>query len=167
MGYVDDYCGGYENLAMHGYDMQAAYESQIPGNDEGFETQIFVISSYGAGGFGGSSFEASDSDNKSDTSAEQSLGPADTTSDETPRSVGDSNDVGLVVESSDGKTRGGEAEAEGESGGQSAEAVVDRGTRNDAAKDGPLTRWNCGKVGLACSLAVFLMEAHSFSFSYS
>ena len=93
--------------------------------------------------------------------------PADTTSDETPRSVGDSNDVGLVVESSDGKTRGGEAEAEGESGGQSAEAVVDRGTRNDAAKDGPLTRWNCGKVGLACSLAVFLMEAHSFSFSYS
>lgn len=30
MGYVDDYLGGYENLAMHGWDFEAAYESQIP-----------------------------------------------------------------------------------------------------------------------------------------
>mmetsp|Transcript_39615 Transcript_39615/g.64031 ORF Transcript_39615/g.64031 Transcript_39615/m.64031 type:complete len:117 (-) Transcript_39615:767-1117(-) len=30
MGYVDDYCGGYANLALYDGDFIAAYESQIP-----------------------------------------------------------------------------------------------------------------------------------------
>jgi hypothetical protein len=30
MGYVDDYLGGYENLAMHDGDWEAAYYSQVP-----------------------------------------------------------------------------------------------------------------------------------------
>ena len=80
--------------------------------------------------------------------------PADTTSDENPRNFGDSSDVG-VVESSNGKTSGGEAEAEGGSGEQSAENVANHGARNDPAKDGPLTCWNCGKVGLRAHWLAF------------
>ena len=34
MGYVDDYCGGYENLAMHGGDLEAAYFSGLPRDDD-------------------------------------------------------------------------------------------------------------------------------------
>jgi hypothetical protein len=29
MGVIDDYYGGYENLAMYGGDMEAAYDSQV------------------------------------------------------------------------------------------------------------------------------------------
>eukprot|EP00971_Amphidinium_carterae_P174339 3455953-Amphidinium_carterae.1 len=57
MGYVDDYCGGYENLALHGGDLEAAYESQIPGGFD-FEDLLDPFEYTGLGmGFGDSDMD--------------------------------------------------------------------------------------------------------------
>lgn len=57
MGFVDDYCGGYDNLALHGGDVQAAYESQLDGlslgifhDDLGFSDSECWLDGLGAGG---------------------------------------------------------------------------------------------------------------------
>ena len=81
MGFVDDYCGGYDNLAMCGGDLNEAYESQSGGG-------------YGGGGFGfGGHGYGSDGDDDTDVADITFLRPDGSTE---MKSVGWARDNGAV-----------------------------------------------------------------------
>ena len=81
MGFVDDYCGGYDNLALHGGDLQAAYESQLDGLSLGTFPDVGFSDSEGwldGLGEGGSDFEF---DEEEEETEEEGSGAASEGSD--------------------------------------------------------------------------------------